>query len=85
MGKLSIMNILVGRLTDNFDRPISIQPAYLKTTHGSGRASSKGLENGHPPGEVDEATLRKGEVKYSNYYEERRELPPNAQGLAPFH
>lgn len=41
------------------------------------------LENGHA-GEIDEATLRKGEVKYSSYFQERRELPPNAQGLAPF-
>lgn len=65
--------------------PVSIQPAYLKAGTGSGRASSKGLENGHLPGEIDEATLRKGEVKYSNYYETRREQPPNAQGLAPFH
>jgi len=65
--------------------PISIQPPYLKTGTGSGRATSKGLENGHLPGEVDEATLRKGEVKYNNYYEERREPPPNAQGLAAFH
>ncbi|KAE9381514.1 hypothetical protein N431DRAFT_321196 [Stipitochalara longipes BDJ] len=64
--------------------PISVQPEHLKTNTPSGRASSKALENGHAAGEVDEATLRKGEVKYSNFYEGPRDAIPNAQGLVAF-
>jgi len=58
--------------------PLSVQPDYAKPI-----TSGKGLENGHAP-IVDEATLRKGEARYSNYYAERRDVPPNAQGTAPF-
>ncbi|KAL5321180.1 hypothetical protein ACEPPN_011992 [Leptodophora sp. 'Broadleaf-Isolate-01'] len=58
--------------------PLSVQPDYAKPS-----PSGKGLENGHAP-TVDEATLRKGEVRYSNYYAERRDVPANAQGTAPF-
>lgn len=61
-------------------RPSSIQPANLKIEGG------KGLENGHAAGEVDEATLRKGEVQYSTYFQQHGEtLPPTAAGLASFH
>lgn len=61
--------------------PVSIQPAILKTE--SGKA---GLENGHAAGEVDEATLKKGEVQYSTYFQQHGEiLPPTAAGLASFH
>jgi pre-mRNA-processing factor 39 len=70
-------------ITDSHDRPTSIQPAYLKTA-STGRASSKSLENGHPVGDIDEATLRRGEVKYSKYFQEKREMPANPQGLIPF-
>ncbi|PBP22847.1 pre-mRNA-processing factor 39 [Diplocarpon rosae] len=59
--------------------PLSVQADYAKTN-----ASSKGLENGHSAPIVDEATLRKGEAYYGNYFEERRDFPPNAQGTAPF-
>jgi len=48
-------------------------------------SATKGIENGHPPGEIDEATLRKGEVRYTTYFQQHGELPPNAQGLAAFH
>ncbi|KAL2072830.1 hypothetical protein VTL71DRAFT_12173 [Oculimacula yallundae] len=58
--------------------PISVQPDWAKPS-----PSGKGLENGHAP-TVDETTLRKGEVRYSNYYAERRDVPANAQGTAPF-
>jgi pre-mRNA-processing factor 39 len=66
--------------------PVSVQPAHLRPPPAptGGRSTSKGLENGHAPGEVDEATLRKGEVKYSSYFQVRKDLPPNAAGLAPF-
>jgi pre-mRNA-processing factor 39 len=64
--------------------PVSIQPAYLKPPAPLGRATSKGLENGHAHGDVDEATLKRGEVRYSNYFQEHREIPLNAQGLAAF-
>jgi pre-mRNA-processing factor 39 len=46
--------------------------------------ATKGLENGHAAGEIDEATLRKGEVQYSTYFENHAELPATAQGLAAF-
>ncbi|KAH8657440.1 hypothetical protein BGZ60DRAFT_531607 [Tricladium varicosporioides] len=59
--------------------PVSIQPAYLKAD------GNKSLENGHAAGEVDDATLRKGEVHYSTYFQQRGELPLNAAGLAAFH
>ncbi|CAL3961925.1 unnamed protein product [Diplocarpon coronariae] len=59
--------------------PLSVQADYVKTD-----ASSKGLENGHSAPIVDEATLRRGEAHYGNYFEERRDVPPNAQGTAPF-
>jgi len=60
--------------------PTSIQPPNLKTEGG------KSLENGHAAGEVDEATLRKGEVQYSTYFQQHGEaLPPTAAGLASFH
>ncbi|CAG8975650.1 hypothetical protein HYALB_00008409 [Hymenoscyphus albidus] len=58
--------------------PVSIQPVNLK---GEG---NKGLENGHA-GEIDEAILKKGEVQYRTYFQQRGELPLNAQGLAAFH
>jgi pre-mRNA-processing factor 39 len=45
----------------------------------------KGLENGHSAGEVDDATLRRGEVHYSTYYQQHGDLPVNAAGLAAFH
>lgn len=57
--------------------PVSVQPAIIK---GGG----KGLENGHA-GEIDEATLRKGEVRYTTYFQQHGEPPVNAQGLAAFH
>ncbi|KAF4629212.1 hypothetical protein G7Y89_g8942 [Cudoniella acicularis] len=59
--------------------PVSIQPANLKAE------GHKGLENGHAAGEVDEATLRKGEVHYTTYFQQHGELPLNAAGLATFH
>lgn len=59
--------------------PTSVQPADLKVD------GTKGLENGHAAGEVDETTLRNGEVQYTTYFQQFGELPPNAQGLAPFH
>ncbi|KAL3417851.1 pre-mRNA-processing factor 39 [Phlyctema vagabunda] len=58
--------------------PISVQPIGIKS-------GNKGLENGHSVGEVDEATLRKGEVRYSTYFQQHGELPVDAQGLAQFH
>ncbi|CZT42800.1 related to PRP39-pre-mRNA splicing factor [Rhynchosporium secalis] len=58
--------------------PLSVQADYAKPN-----TSGKGLENGHAP-TIDEATLRKGEVRYSNYYAERRDVPANAQGTASF-
>ncbi|EKD17243.1 pre-mRNA-processing factor 39 [Drepanopeziza brunnea f. sp. 'multigermtubi' MB_m1] len=59
--------------------PLSVQGHYAKPN-----ALTKGLENGHMVPIVDEVTLRKGEVRYSNYFEERRDVPANAQGTAPF-
>ncbi|KUJ22839.1 uncharacterized protein LY89DRAFT_575001 [Mollisia scopiformis] len=74
------------KIDKELNGPVSVQPVHLRPTATSSgnQSSSKSLENGHGPGEVDEATLRKGEVKYSSYFQEARELPPNAQGLAPF-
>jgi len=59
--------------------PVSIQPARIKLP------KSLEIENGHPAGEIDDATLRKGEVHYSTYFKQHGELLPNAQGLAAFH
>lgn len=63
----------------NVFRPASVQPPILRSSAG------KGLENGSAPGEIDEATLRRGEVHYTTYFTQRNELPPTAQGLAAFH
>jgi pre-mRNA-processing factor 39 len=63
----------------NASRPASVQPAIFRAPAG------KGLENGSAPGEVDEATLRKGEVHYTTYFSQHSELPPTAQGLVAFH
>ncbi|PQE27298.1 hypothetical protein CJF32_00000252 [Rutstroemia sp. NJR-2017a WRK4] len=61
--------------------PISVQPPHIKSD-----PSTKALENGSVvPGLVDAASLRKGEVHYSTYFQQRRDLPVNAQGLASFH
>ena len=60
-------------------RPASIQSTVFKAPFG------KGLENGSAPGEIDDATLRKGEVQYSVYFAQIGELPPTAQGLVAFH
>ncbi|TAQ88412.1 hypothetical protein B7494_g3277 [Chlorociboria aeruginascens] len=60
-------------------RPVSIQPATIKPD------ASKSLENGHSATEVDDATLRKGEMRYSTYFQQHGDLPTNAQGLAAFH
>lgn len=60
--------------------PVSVQPATIKPT-----ATIKGQENGHPPGEIDEATLQKGEVRYTTYFRQHGDILPNAQGLAAFH
>jgi pre-mRNA-processing factor 39 len=59
--------------------PTSVQPAIFKTPAG------KGLENGSAPGEIDEATLRKGEVQYTTYFSQHGDLPTNAQVLVAFH
>ncbi|KAG9236486.1 hypothetical protein BJ875DRAFT_372020 [Amylocarpus encephaloides] len=59
--------------------PVSIRPANPKG------GSQKGLENGHGAGEIDEATLRRGEVQYSTYFQQHGDLPLNAQGLSTFH
>jgi len=59
--------------------PVSVRPTNTISAEGT-----KGLENGHPAGEVDEATVRKGEVRYSAYYQQPVELPSNAAGLVPF-
>ncbi|RDW64168.1 hypothetical protein BP5796_10670 [Coleophoma crateriformis] len=67
------------QIDKDLNGPLSIQPAIIKN------AGSKGLENGHAVGELDEATLRKGEVQYSTYFKQSGELPVNAQGLAQFH
>ncbi|RDW77078.1 hypothetical protein BP6252_05131 [Coleophoma cylindrospora] len=67
------------QIDKDLNGPVSIQPAIIKN------AGSKGLENGHAVGELDEATLRKGEVQYSTYFKQSGELPVNAQGLAQFH
>ena len=55
-----------------------MQPASIKPE------PTKGLENGHAASEVDDATLRKGEVHYSTYFQNHIELPATAQGLAAF-
>lgn len=41
----------------------------------------KGIENGHAAGEIDEATLRRGEAKYTHYFQERRFIPTEASAL----
>jgi len=61
--------------------PHSIQPPYLQIPLNSTRGKQ---ENGHPLGEVDDAALKKGEVRYSTYFQERRDFAAGAQGLAPF-
>lgn len=66
------------------NRPVSIQPSYLQTKLGSIRIPNKVLENGQLPGEVDEETLRKGEAKYTSYFQEPRIPQINPQALAPF-
>lgn len=58
--------------------PVSVQGPSIKVE------ATKGLENGHAAGEIDEATLRKGEVQYSTYFQNHAELPATAQGLAAF-
>jgi pre-mRNA-processing factor 39 len=61
-------------------RPVSVQPAHFIKLAGPG----KGLENGHAVGEIDEAILRKGEARYSSYFQERRDMPPpTLPGVAP--
>lgn len=57
---------------------MSIQPAGIKPD------TTKGLENGHAHGEVDEATLRKGEAHYSAYFTNHTALPATPAGLAAF-
>jgi pre-mRNA-processing factor 39 len=61
------------------DSPISVQPANLRPS------ATKGLENGHRAGEIDDATLRKGEARYSHYFQQTGELLASAPGLAAFH
>lgn len=58
--------------------PVSVQGASINPE------ATKGLENGHAAGDVDEATLRRGEVQYSTYFQNHTELPVTAQGLAAF-
>ncbi|KAM3086838.1 hypothetical protein ACMFMF_000775 [Clarireedia jacksonii] len=61
--------------------PISVQPPHIRSD-----PNTKALENGTAvPGIVDAASLRKGEVHYSTYFQQRRDVPLNAQGLASFH
>jgi len=60
--------------------PLSVQPAYIKTNE-----IHKGVENGTSPSALDEVTLRKGEVRYSTYFQQSKQLSANAQGLANFH
>ncbi|KAG4029740.1 hypothetical protein MFRU_014g00410 [Monilinia fructicola] len=61
--------------------PISVQPDHVKAAE-----SGKTTENGAIPGAVDAASLLKGEVRYSTYFQQRRQqLPADAQGLASFH
>jgi pre-mRNA-processing factor 39 len=80
MGKSPFLYTKVSIRANRIHRPTSIQPANLKTEGG------KSLENGHAAGEVDEATLRMGEVQYSTYFQQHGEtLPPTAAGLASFH
>jgi pre-mRNA-processing factor 39 len=76
MGRSSSIRI---KQKANICRPASVQPAIFKAPAG------KGLENGSAPGEIDEATLRKGEVHYTTYFSQRGELPPTPQGLVAFH
>ncbi|POS85859.1 hypothetical protein EPUL_003822 [Erysiphe pulchra] len=64
--------------------PVSIQPAYLQTKMAPIRIPNKVIENGQLPGDVDEETLRKGEAKYTSYFQEHRPPPINPQAPAPF-
>jgi len=84
MGKLNHSSPEITKKLTILSRPLSTQPVYLKTNTPAARATSKGLENGHSQVDVDEAILKRGEVRYGNYFQERRELAPNAQGLAAF-
>jgi pre-mRNA-processing factor 39 len=40
--------------------------------------SVKGMENGHAAGEIDETTLKRGEVKYTSYFQERSDTAGNS-------
>lgn len=65
--------------------PVSIQPSYLQAKFSSTRVLNKSLENGQPVLELDEESLRKGEARYTVYFQENRPLLLNApQSLAPF-
>ncbi|RKF73090.1 Pre-mRNA-processing factor 39 [Golovinomyces cichoracearum] len=65
--------------------PLSIQPSYLQAKFSSTRVLNKSLENGQPVLELDEESLRKGEARYTVYFQENRPLQLNApQSLAPF-
>jgi len=59
--------------------PVSVQPANIKASLATKQ------ENGHPPGQIDEAVLQKGEARYSTYFQQHGEILPNVQGLAAFH
>jgi pre-mRNA-processing factor 39 len=78
MGKL-VSQTFRRLLNQFFYSPVSVQPSNLKSE------ASKGQENGHAASDVDEATLRKGEVQYGTYFQQRNDLPTNAQGLVAFH
>ncbi|KAH8815376.1 hypothetical protein F5884DRAFT_772090 [Xylogone sp. PMI_703] len=68
------------KIDRDLNGPTSIQPANLNKAGGG-----KALENGHHAGDVDEATLHKGEVRYSTYYQQPQGPPAGlAQGLAAF-
>jgi len=56
-----------------------VQPANIKASPAIKQ------ENGHPPGEIDEAVLRKGEARYKTYFQQHEEVLANVQGLAAFH
>ncbi|TGO27445.1 hypothetical protein BPAE_0042g00580 [Botrytis paeoniae] len=60
--------------------PISVQPDYVKATE-----LGKATANGAIPG-VDSASLLKGEVRYTTYFQQRKQpLTVDPQGLASFH